>query len=110
MKIKKRFIIFFEKLLKTTDQNFQNIFLPLIFQRLLSFVLFACYKNKNNNERTTKPNETVNVNNVPFGERSLVILTNLYDETASNECVIDNCILKSIVQVFFIHTLVFYLG
>ncbi|RNA03036.1 MON2-like protein, partial [Brachionus plicatilis] len=91
----------FIKLFKTNDQNFQNVFLPLIFQRLLSFVLFACYKN-NNNERSTKPNEIVNVNYVPFGERALIMLTTLYEETANNDCVIENCILKSIIQTLYV--------
>lgn len=96
----------FIKLFKTTDPAFQSAFLALVFQRLLSFVLFACYNNNPtipsaqvNGERGGKQNDTVNVNYVPFGERALVMLTSLYEETASHEAVIENCILKSIIQV-----------
>ncbi|CAF0712027.1 unnamed protein product [Brachionus calyciflorus] len=94
----------FIKLFKTSDPSFQNTFISLVFQRLLSFVLFACYNNntQTNNERSGKPNEIVNVNYVPFGERALIMVTNLYEETASHESVIENCILKSIIQTLYV--------
>ena len=92
--------------------SFQNQFISLVFQRLLSFVLYACYANtpkltnfqvvNGGSDPTAKSrftNETVNVNFVPFGEKALLIVTSLYEENASNEAVIENNILKSIIQV-----------
>ncbi len=103
------------------EPTFQKTFISLVFQRLLSFVLYACYNVSNNHSNLTvytssghnngvdskshntynivKSNEIVSINFVPFGEKALLILVNLYDESASNESVIENHILKSIIQV-----------
>ena len=99
---------------------FQSQFISLIFQRLLSFVLYACYANtpkltqfhqitsngsgasngqQSESSKSRFVNETVNVNFVPFGEKSLLVVTSLYEENASNEAVVENNILKSIIQV-----------
>jgi hypothetical protein len=121
----------FIKLFKTTDSTFQKTFISLVFHRLLSFVLYACYNsnpihpnmtiittNANNNNlngnnsnsntssstgnyTTVKANEVVTINFVQFGEKSLLMVTNLYDDSASNEAVIEKLILKSIIQVIF---------
>jgi hypothetical protein len=50
-------------------------------------------------EKGSKSNETVVVNFVPFGEKALLIVTSLYEENANHESVIENNILKSIIQV-----------
>lgn len=105
----------FIKLLKTTDASFHNQFISPVFHRLLAFVLFACYNtsntssmhnstNQNSDSRSSggRGNEIVAVNSVVFGEKALVIVTNLYEETASNEAVIENLILKTIIQVIMI--------
>ena len=106
--------MFLFKLFKTTDASFQNTFISLVFQRLLAFVLYACYNSNpisslsstssNSNERGTgfsssKPNDIVSINFVPFGEKALLMVTSLYEESASHESVIENFILKSIIQV-----------
>jgi hypothetical protein len=68
-------------------------------------VLFGCYNSnpKSNGNvpmnNSFKSNEIIAINYVPFGEKSLIQLTNLYEETANNESVIENFILKSIIQV-----------
>jgi hypothetical protein len=111
---------FFLKLFKSTDSSFQGTFISLVFHRLLSFVLYACYNSNpipyslsittnnasngatTNGERgynSTKQNEFVQINFVPFGEKALVMVANLYEETASQNSVIENFILKSIIQV-----------
>lgn len=98
---------FFFKLFKTTDPIFQSTFISLVFQRLLSFVLFACYNSNQGNAGNIcqtigergKYNEIVTINYVPFGERALVMVTSLYEDTASHESVVENSILKSIIQV-----------
>lgn len=41
----------------------------------------------------------MSINFVPFGEKALLITASLYDEYANYEAVIDNLILKSIIQV-----------
>lgn len=109
----------FIKLFKSLNDSgaFQSQFIALVFQRLLSFILYACYTNNpnltsfqpisngmnNGGDGGNKPkltNETiVNVNFVPFGEKALLIVTSLYEENANNEAVIENNILKSIIQV-----------
>ena len=80
-------------------------------------MLYACYNsnpisslastNSNNSERGTgysssKPNDIVSINFVPFGEKALLMVTNLYEESASHESVIENFILKSIIQVIYL--------
>jgi len=111
----------FIKLLKTTDSSFQTMFISLIFHRLLSFLLYACYTNNQINPSTSassptvsngstvektsssfRNNEIVSINYVPFGEKALVILTHLYDEWASHESVIEHSILKSIIQALYV--------
>lgn len=47
----------------------------------------------------SKANEIVSVNFVPFGEKALQIVTSLYEENANHESVIENNILKSVIQV-----------
>lgn len=108
----------FIKLFKTTDASFQKIFISLVFHRLLSFVLYACYNsnplqpnmtiittnntnglNGTNNYTMIKQNEVVAINFVQFGEKALLMVTNLYDDSASHEAVIEKLILKSIIQV-----------
>ena len=63
-------------------------------------------QNNSNSESTRsqaynniKSNEIVAINFVTFGEKALLILANLYEESASHESVIENSILKSIIQV-----------
>lgn len=101
----------FIKLFKTTDMSFQNTFISLVFQRLLSFVLYACYKPntpfKQEHQRThsssnLKSNDVVAINFVPFGEKALLIAASLYDEAANQEAVIKNFILKSIIQTLYV--------
>jgi hypothetical protein len=111
----------FIKLLKTADSSFQTMFVSLIFHRLLSFLLYACYTNNQINPATSaasptlsngssvdknnslfRNNEIVSINYVPFGEKALVILTHLYDEWASHESVIEHSILKSIIQALYV--------
>ncbi len=110
------------KLFKTTDASFQSQFIALVFHRLLAFVLFACYNNNqvqnhlnssspviNSNQSAEQPqrpgntglklNDIVAINCVLFGEKALTITTNLYEETCNNEAVIENLILKTIIQV-----------
>ena len=89
------------KLIKSNEQSFQKSFISLVFHRLLSFVLYACYKNNTNGStfNSIKANEVVAINFVPFGEKALLITANLYDEFANHEAVIENLILKSIIQV-----------
>jgi hypothetical protein len=111
----------FIKLFKTTDTSFQNQFITLVFHRLLAFVLFACYNNASNSGHlnslsveqqqqqqstqrssgNSKSNEIVAVNCVLFGEKALVITAGLYEETCNNEAVVENLILKTIIQVNF---------
>ena len=62
-----------------------------------------------NNERaingssiSTKLNEIVSVNYVVFGEKALIISTALYEENAGNEAVLENFILKSIIQTLYV--------
>jgi hypothetical protein len=109
------------KLFKTPDASFQNQFITLVFHRLLAFVLFACYTNNNQMQNhlnhssspgvnsveqpqrsgNLKLNDIVAINCVLFGEKALTLTTNLYEETCSNEAVIENLILKTIIQVSF---------
>ncbi len=51
---------------------------------------------------TGNKNDVVSVSFVHFGEKSLTVMTGLFEETASNESVIQNCILKEIIQVVFV--------
>jgi hypothetical protein len=118
----KNFIKLFKK-----PAELESIFIVLIFQRLLSFVLYACYKNSqiqtlsvttaggNTNGLTqeqhramniNKMNEIIAINFVPFGEKALIMVTGLYEETAHHEAVIENSILKAIIQViiYYIYT------
>ena len=53
----------------------------------------------NGGYNASKQNDFVAINFVPFGEKALLIVTNLYEETASHASVIENFILKSIIQV-----------
>lgn len=109
----------FIKLLKITDASFQKNFISLIFQRLLSFVLYACYKNNsivfNSNGKQNggeynrsqsysniKSNESVSINFVLFGEKALLIIVTLYEEFANHEAVIENSILKAILQTLYV--------
>ena len=97
----------FIKLFKTNDLSFQKMFVSLVFHRLLSFVLYACYNSNPVHLNTTtsnnnKQNEIVAINFVQFGEKALLMVTNLYEDTASNESVIDKLILKSIIQTFYV--------
>ena len=48
---------------------------------------------------TGNKNDVVSVSFVHFGEKSLTVMTSLFEETASNESVIQNSILKEIIQV-----------
>jgi hypothetical protein len=85
-------------------------------------VLFACYNNNpisshlasnsvssNNNQNGDRPNsisakfnEVVSINCVVFGEKALVIATNLYEENAGYEAVLDDFILKTIIQTLYV--------
>ena len=72
----------------------------------LSVIAQKGIQSNNNGESTRllaynniKSNEIVAINFVTFGEKALLILTNLYEESASHESVIENSILKSIIQV-----------
>ena len=49
---------------------------------------------------TGNKNDVVSVSFVHFGEKSLTVMTGLFEETVSNESVIQNSILKEIIQVF----------
>ena len=46
-----------------------------------------------------RANDIVTINCVLFGEKALLIATNLYEETSGNEAVVENFILKTIIQV-----------
>ncbi len=99
----------FIKLFKTNDLSFQKMFVSLVFHRLLSFVLYACYNSNpvhlnttTSNSNNNKQNEIVAINFVQFGEKALLMVTNLYEDTASNESVIDKLILKSIIQTLYV--------
>ena len=114
----------FVKLLKSTDTaDFQKDFIPLVFERLLSFVLYACYNSNplftavnaangasqmNGEHKSSptfmgaKPSEVVTINFVPFGEKSLLMATSLYEEWANHEVVIESGILRTIIQTLYV--------
>ena len=98
----------FIKLSKSSEQ-FAEQFIPLVFNRLLTFVAYACYNPQSISSSTNiiektqynanKTNELVQINFVPFGEKCLVLLTSLYEECAEQESVTENQIFKSIIKV-----------
>ena len=105
-------MFFFLKISKKSE-TFSEQFIPLVFQRLLTFATYACHNPQTISSSTTqsspivekvpynasKTNELVQVNFVPFGEKCLTLLTNTYEECAEQESVIENQIFKSIVKV-----------
>lgn len=91
---------------------FAEQFIPLVFQRLLSFSLYACYNPQQTSSSSSslaekisfnanKVNDLASINFVPFGEKCFLLVTSLYDEFANQESVIDNQIFKQIIQVSF---------
>lgn len=94
--------------------------MPLIFQRLLSFVLYACsspqlqhqHHQHSRGSSVTSPassekvsfmnaknNEYSVINFVPFGEKALSLMTSLYEEYANHSAILENQILKQIIRV-----------
>ncbi|XP_065165196.1 protein MON2 homolog isoform X2 [Atheta coriaria] len=75
----------------------QNRMLPGIFKQLLTFSKFSC------NPPTQMKNERVavewfTVNYIPFGEKALSTVVNLYEATADNDEVIENEVLTEIIR------------
>lgn len=72
-----------------------------VFKQLLSFSKFACsppyYESRKRNVSTSSF-EWVSMNYIPFGEKSLSIAVKLYQQTASDERVIEGQILHEIIK------------
>ncbi|XP_030071694.1 LOW QUALITY PROTEIN: protein MON2 homolog [Microcaecilia unicolor] len=91
-------------------ENMQIMY-PAIFDQLLAFVAFSCkppqYGNletkhianaKYNQIQLFAPAEWVALNYVPFAERSLEVLVDLYQKTACHKAVVNEKVLQSIIK------------
>nr|XP_033814153.1 protein MON2 homolog isoform X1 [Geotrypetes seraphini] len=91
-------------------ENMQIMY-PAIFDQLLAFVAFSCkppqYGNletkhianaKYNQIQLFAPAEWVALNYVPFAERSLEVVVDLYQKTACHKAVVNEKVLQSIIK------------
>lgn len=71
-----------------------------VFKQLLSFSKFACSPPFYESRKRNGPNsiEWVSMNYIPFGEKSLSVAVKLYQQTASDERVIEGQILHEIIK------------
>jgi C-terminal region of Mon2 protein len=72
-----------------------------VFKQLLSFSKFACSPPYYENRKRSIPTnsiEWVSMNYIPFGEKSMSVATKLYQQTASDERVIEGEILHEIIK------------
>lgn len=78
-----------------------NTIIVAVFKELLSFSKFSCsppfFESRKRNT-TTSSYEWVSMNYIPFGEKSLSIAIKLYQQTASDERVIEGEILHEIIK------------
>lgn len=85
--------------------NLKMIF-SAVFKQLLSFSKFACappYFERNGGQKSNSRNtqnsvEWVSMNYIPFGEKALTVAVKLYQQTASEESVIEGQILHEIIK------------
>lgn len=72
-----------------------------VFKQLLSFSKFACappYYESRKRVGPTNTVEWVSMNYIPFGEKALSVAVKLYQQTASDERVIDGQVLHEIIK------------
>lgn len=93
-----------QKAICVSSENLQVMY-PAIFQRLLLFVEFSCKppqygKMETKHVANAKYNqaEWVALNYVPFAERSLEVVVDLYHKTACHKAVINEKALQSIIK------------
>lgn len=73
--------------------------LPEIFKQLLVFSKFTCAPPKlaKYDTRTKVSPEWTNMNYIQFGEKAVVMMVKLYEKTAQNSQVINECVLHDII-------------
>nr|XP_032810106.1 protein MON2 homolog isoform X2 [Petromyzon marinus] len=99
-----------QKAICTGPESMQAMY-PAIFQQLLKFVAFACVppqygkletKNvanaKYNQVQLFAPAEWVAMNYVPFAERALELVVELYQKTACHKAVVNENVLQEIIK------------
>ena len=73
-----------------------------VFKQLLSFSKFACsppyYESRKSRNGQQNSIEWVSMNYIPFGEKALSVAVKLYQQTASDERVIEGQILHEIIK------------
>lgn len=73
--------------------------IPDVFKQLLSFIKFACHPMSERSQRTMANNhDWSSINDIPFGEKALTVAVKLYEQTATDERVIDGQILPDIIK------------
>uniref|UniRef100_A0AAQ6A4H8 Protein MON2 homolog n=1 Tax=Amphiprion ocellaris TaxID=80972 RepID=A0AAQ6A4H8_AMPOC len=101
-----------QKAICVGPENLQVMY-PAIFEQLLLFVEFSCKppqygrmetkhvaNAKYNQIQLFAPAEWVALNYVPFAERSLEVVVDLYHKTACHKAVINEKVLQNIIKVF----------
>uniref|UniRef100_S4RGZ0 Protein MON2 homolog n=1 Tax=Petromyzon marinus TaxID=7757 RepID=S4RGZ0_PETMA len=93
-----------QKAICTGPESMQAMY-PAIFQQLLKFVAFACVppqygKLETKNVANAKYNqaEWVAMNYVPFAERALELVVELYQKTACHKAVVNENVLQEIIK------------
>ncbi|XP_063218937.1 protein MON2 homolog [Bacillus rossius redtenbacheri] len=90
------------------DENMKKM-IARIFYQLLDFTKFASHpptyrkleSQAHSQERAAGYCDWVAVNYVPFGEKALVMVVNLYQKTADNPAVIETNVLQHIINAFY---------
>uniref|UniRef100_A0A8C1VCR7 Protein MON2 homolog n=1 Tax=Cyprinus carpio TaxID=7962 RepID=A0A8C1VCR7_CYPCA len=98
-----------QKAICVGSENLQVMY-PAIFEQLLLFVEFSCkppqygkmetkhVANAKYNQVSLRPAEWVALNYVPFAERSLEVMVDLYHKTACHKAVINEKVLQNIIK------------
>ncbi|XP_032769134.1 protein MON2 homolog isoform X2 [Rattus rattus] len=99
-----------QKAICVGPENMQIMY-PAIFEQLLAFVEFSCKppqygqletkhiaNAKHNQIQLFAPAEWVALNYVPFAERSLEVVVDLYQKTACHKAVVNEKVLQSIIK------------
>ncbi|XP_070557537.1 protein MON2 homolog isoform X2 [Ptychodera flava] len=95
-----------QKAISDGAESMQTMY-PMIFHQLLTFVSFACqspnYRNLNTKSSVSqatisKQPEWVSMNYVPFAEKSLQMVVELYKETATQKSVVEDHVLQNIIK------------
>ena len=96
-----------EKILNPSSPNHQNLeqLIPVLFSQLVTLMTYACVTPTYGKiigvtySKFSSPTEWMALNFVPFGERNMRLVVNLYQSLATLRCIIKSHVLHEIIRV-----------